>query len=91
MDRGISRPNNERSRHDEPTGKFRQLELTKKLLVSALSDAGVSLQQNRSYTKNELQKIEEFEALVSLRARSKSYLCGRAGQKDSCKPFGRER
>ena len=44
-------------RHSRPTGKFKRVERSKKLLLEALRDKGVTLQQQRGYTKVELQDI----------------------------------
>ena len=62
--RGISRPKNERSNDmtDQPE-KSDSWNSQKKLLVTALSNAGVSLQQNRSYTKKELQEIARIRGV----------------------------
>ncbi len=42
-------------RHDRPTGKSRRVEKSKKLLMECLGAAGVTLQQQRGYTRKELQ------------------------------------
>lgn len=42
-------------RHDRPTGKIRLVERSKKLLLEALYAKGVTLQQQRGYSKKELQ------------------------------------
>jgi hypothetical protein len=42
-------------RHDRPTGKTKVVERSKKVLLEALKDKGVTLQQQRGYTKKELQ------------------------------------
>ncbi|KAI2495738.1 hypothetical protein MHU86_18762 [Fragilaria crotonensis] len=42
-------------RHDRPTGKIRLVERSKKLLLEALHAKGVTLQQQRGYSKKELQ------------------------------------
>ncbi len=42
-------------RHNRPTGKTKHVERSKKLLLEALKDKGVTLQQQRGYAKKELQ------------------------------------
>jgi hypothetical protein len=42
-------------RHDRPTGKSKLVERSKKQLLEALKERGVTLQQQRGYTKKELQ------------------------------------
>jgi hypothetical protein len=42
-------------RHNRPTGKTKLVERSKKLLLEALKDKRVTLQQQRGYTKKELQ------------------------------------
>ena len=42
-------------RHDRPTGKTKVVERSKKVLLEALKDKGATLQQQRGYTKKELQ------------------------------------
>jgi hypothetical protein len=55
-------------RHNRPTGKSKNFERSKKLLLEALKDKGVTLQQQRGYTEKELQdfarnnSIELFDA-----------------------------
>ena len=61
-------------RHNRSTGRSKQVERTKKQLIKALNDAGVSLQQNRNHTKKELQdlarmhhvELSELKEVVSL-------------------------
>lgn len=42
-------------RHNRPTGKTKRVEKSKKLLLEALQEKGVTLQQQRGYTKKDLQ------------------------------------
>jgi hypothetical protein len=42
-------------RHDRPTGKIKLVERSKKQLLDALNATDVTLQQQRGYTKKELQ------------------------------------
>ena len=42
-------------RHDRPTGKIKTVEKSKKQLLEALKAKGVALQQQRGFTKKELQ------------------------------------
>ena len=51
----ISREQREAQRYDRPTGQSRRVERSKKLLIKALSEAGVELPEQRSYTRKELQ------------------------------------
>ena len=46
-------------RHNRPTGKTKLVERSKKLLLEALRDVGLMLQQQRGYTKKTLQDIAE--------------------------------
>ena len=52
-----------KQQHDQPTGKIRRLERSKKELTAALNEAGVSFQQHRSYTKKELQEIARIRGV----------------------------
>ncbi|KAI2509788.1 hypothetical protein MHU86_4641 [Fragilaria crotonensis] len=45
----------EAQRHDRLTGKVKVVERSKKVLLDALNEKGVTLQQQRGYTKKELQ------------------------------------
>jgi hypothetical protein len=53
----LSPEQRELQRHDRPTGKHKRVERSKKLLIESLKEAGVLLQQQRSYTKKELQEF----------------------------------
>jgi hypothetical protein len=44
-------------RHDRPTGRSKRVERSKKILVECLRAAGVTLQQQRGYTRKELQEF----------------------------------
>lgn len=44
-------------RHDRPTGRSKRVERSKKVLVECLRAAGVTLQQQRGYTRKELQEF----------------------------------
>ena len=44
-------------RHNRPTGKTKLVERSKKLLLEALREKGLMLQQQRGYTKKELQEF----------------------------------
>ena len=59
----LSPEQREEQRHDRPTGKFKRVERSKKMLMNALSDAGVSFQQQRSYTKKELQDFARIRGI----------------------------
>ena len=59
----LSADQREMNRHDQPTGKIRRLERSKKELTAALNEAGVSFQQHRSYTKKELQEIARIRGV----------------------------
>ncbi|KAI2511392.1 hypothetical protein MHU86_3003 [Fragilaria crotonensis] len=52
----LSPEQRELQRHDRPTGRHKLVEKSKKLLVNSLKEAGVLLQQQRSYSKKELQE-----------------------------------
>jgi hypothetical protein len=47
----------ELQRHDRPTGRSKLVERSKKVLLRCLSDKGVTLQQQRGYTRKELQEF----------------------------------
>ena len=53
----------EMRRHDQPTGKTKRIERTKKLLVEALELAGVTLQKQRNHTKKELQEYARINGV----------------------------
>ena len=44
-------------RHDRPTGRSKRVERSKKVLAECLRAAGVTLQQQRGYTRKELQEF----------------------------------
>jgi hypothetical protein len=50
-------------RHNKPTERSRTGEQSKKLLIKALTDAGVEFQQNWSYTKKELQDFARMRGI----------------------------
>jgi hypothetical protein len=51
----LSHEQREAQRHDRATGQSRRVERSKKLLIKALSEAGVELPEQRNYTRKELQ------------------------------------
>lgn len=53
----LSPEERERQRHDRATGKRKLVERSKKMLIDALTAAGVTLQQQRNHTKKELQEF----------------------------------
>ncbi len=59
----LSPEQGEQQRRDRPTGKIKRVERSKKMLMNALSDAGVSFQQQRSYTKKELQDFARIRGI----------------------------
>ena len=50
-------------RHDRPTGKTKSVEKSKKELLDALKERGVVLQQQRGYTKKELQDFARHNGI----------------------------
>ena len=59
----LSPEQRELQRHNKPTGRSRTVERSKKLLIKALTDAGVEFQQNWSYTKKELQDFARMRGI----------------------------
>ena len=59
----LSPEQRELQRHNKPTGRSRTVERSKKLLIKALTDAGVEFQQNRSYTKKEFQDFARMQGI----------------------------
>ena len=59
----LSPEQREQQRRDRPTGKIKRVERSKKMLMNALSNAGVSFQQQRSYTKKELQEFARIRGI----------------------------
>jgi hypothetical protein len=53
----LSPEQQELQRHDRATGTSKMVERSKQLLLNALKEKGVTLQQQRGYTKKELQAI----------------------------------
>ena len=66
-------------RHNRSTGKIKRVERSKKLLINALTDAGVTFQQQRSYTKKELQDFARIRG-IDLYDEKEQILLGWEGQ-----------
>ena len=66
-------------RHNRPTGKIKRVERSKKQLVNALTDAGVTFHQQRSYTKKELQDFARIRG-IDLHEDKEQILLGWEGQ-----------
>ena len=75
----LSAEQREQQRHDRPTGKIKRVERSKKMLVNALSDVGVSFQQQRNYTKKELQDFARIGG-VDLFEEKEQIIAGWQGQ-----------
>ena len=69
----------ELQRHNKPTGRSRTVERSKKLLIKALTDAGVEFQQNRSFTKKELQDFARMQG-IELSEQKEQIIIGWEGQ-----------
>ncbi len=50
-------------RHDRPTGRTNVVERSKKMLLEALKDKGVTLQQHQGYTKKNFKTLQRTTAL----------------------------
>ncbi len=59
-----------------------------KMLMNALSNAGVSFQQHRSFTKKELQEFARIRGLNFLRKKQKIAGMARSGFVDSGRLLG---
>jgi hypothetical protein len=59
----LSAEQREQQRQDRPAGKIKRVERSKKMLVNALSDVGVSYQQQRNYKKKELQDFARIRGV----------------------------
>jgi hypothetical protein len=75
----LSPEQKELQRHDKPTGGIRKVERSKKLVIKALTEAGVTLQQNRSYTKKELQDFARMRG-IDLSEQKEQIIMGWEGQ-----------
>jgi hypothetical protein len=60
----LSHEQRELQRHNKPTGRHWRVERSKRmLLIKALTDAGVTFQQNRSCTMKELQDFARMQGI----------------------------
>jgi hypothetical protein len=75
----LSPEERESQRKNKPTGRIKMVERSKKLLIEALCGAGVTFQQNRSYTKKELQDFARMHG-VDLREQKEQIITGWEGQ-----------
>ena len=75
----LSPEERESQRKNKPTWRIKMVERSKKLLIEALCGAGVTFQQNRSYTKKELQDFARMHG-VDLREQKEQIITGWEGQ-----------
>jgi len=68
-------------RHDRPTGKVKIVERSKKALVEALKEKGVTLQQQRGYTKENFKTSQGITTLSFQIVGNKLLLDGRVSPK----------
>ena len=59
----LSSQQREAQRKDQATGKSRRIERSKKLLVKAMSEAGVDITEKRGYTRKELQTFARLNGV----------------------------
>jgi hypothetical protein len=69
----------ELQRHNRATGTSKMVERSKQLLINALNDKGVTLQQQRGYTKKELQDFARHNG-IDLYERKEKIAPGWEGQ-----------
>ena len=77
----LSPEDKEQPRHNQPTGKRKQVERSKAMLVDALLAAGVVLQQQRNHTKTELVGFAKKTVLTFIKTESLSLQDDKGNQK----------
>ncbi len=80
--------NKERQRHNRPTGKRKQIERSKKMLVEALAASGVVLQQQRNHTKKELIELQITMVLTFMKTESSLFQGGVAAKGSDASSVG---
>ena len=80
----------EAQRHNRPTGQSRRVERSKKLLIKALSEAGVELPEQRNCTKKTCKHLQGGTTLTLLKTSNKSLAVGWDNLEVFFRCFGKE-